>query len=469
MLHFLLFFIIFNVYSATKEQADAMEHAHTTASASSLAKTFGVLVYKGKNCGCEYIQKDLKGRAALHEAYYINDQHLRPVAYHADALFYDKCSGTYQRCRTVHISEATEQLFCQEMMQVLSTNLDDDICICTTLDSSATLVLPAQKHALHINVVTANADNSHNFCQILEKNSGKSAFVFVESVSRSLLPAAEFVFQVQQSQTKKVQISIYISAQQEYGNFSVGEIYYGAGPGRIAQKKQPDFYKLLAERTTQAERLNSKFPCDNAFLGSPEYKERQAFWEKFIKEHVSLFFMRLFTENIFSSQTPGNLFVRNNPPKNLTSLLLNQLTGSSVDVLIGTPEGGFLYQETSVVWGCGVRVFNQLLKEGFDARCIFFSDKHLHYTTPPFKNRSLICAGPKSLESLIKKWAIAFSASAYSQVVFVACDTFPPASEYHHILGGSRLDYGASRAISHSTLTAMMATQEKTRTDIFQT
>ena len=451
MLYFLLFLFTFNIYSAsvTQDQKDMMKDIPL--SEASLKATFGVRVYQGQECGFEYTQTYIDDITALQLVGCISN-HRRAVAYRANAIIYDKCGDTYKNLKTAHLSEAAEQLFCKGAMEFLSRYPDELSCICTTLESSASLIQRAQADNRRINVVVAGADNTYDFSQILEENKDKRTFVFIAAIAESLLPEAEFLLQLQRSHAMQASAGndvdedkvtvIFLSAiQQSHGDFSVGDLHYGTGGGRIAHRRYPNFYRRLAQRATQAERLNAELPCDKAFLISSEYKEKYTFWKEFIEQHVSLIHVREFDDTVFSSQTPGNVFVRNNPPKDLSSRLHHQRAG--VDVLIGSPERGICYSDGPIVWGCGVRVFHQLIKEGFDARCVFASNEHLRYTPPqlttPLKNRSLICAGPEALEGCMINWAAEFAANAYEKVIFIPCDTFPQPSEYRHVLGGDLL------------------------------
>lgn len=440
MLHALLYFFIFSIYGATPPQPDLAEASSLQALATQLeSRKLAAL----NNCGFTYIKHAADLKISLNHAARVRKDVKKPIVYETESMFYDHHSATFKQRYVAFITAATEIKLCTVALQNLTEDDCKNACFCTTLESSANLVCAANGSALQINVGEKTDDGKHNdFSHILQKNKDKTTFIFAESAAGSLLSAGEFLMQLQSSEAVRddTKIIVCVGALEKSGDYTVGDLYYGKGKGRV-EDKWSGINPRLIERATQAERIAQDRLCNALSSTSTQSSTGYLFWKEFVTKHVKTTSIgHLFEKTLFASQTPGSVLVPYYPDKDFASELI--ITKSQhLTVLIGAPAD-LDPQERAYSWGCSIRVFNQLQAEEFNVSYIFAPDKNLCYSAkkvPPYSR--LICAGPADLQDPTIVWARTFLENPKSDTLFAECNALKPSQDYHHIYHGVLLDY----------------------------
>ena len=442
MMCFLLFFLfVCNVYSATASQTCAYgTDAKSEEEPAQMMRIWCAPIEANFYC------PDTREEASDLITALQEEPAVRNGYYTGNALFHD--CNELKRCTVVHLTESYEQSLCTAALKIVSTYNPAETCVCTTLQSTASLAGgAASAYNLHVHfAVKKGATVRNDFSCILEQNKDKKHFVFFENTSDSLLSAGEFLVQVQklfQSLPKKTthmrRITVCIGAFFPHADYTVGGIFYGEGVERVGDKDH--ILSRLAERATQAERIAAGKPCDQHFLESEEYYYQSHFWKFLVDHHVKATSVgAFFFETVDASKTTGNIFARNYPEKDFHTTILP--AGCALDVLIGAPKD-MEDKDRACVWSCNLRVASLMQENGFDVTPIFSADNNIHAATVPQPVDSephgltLVCAGPKKFKEKITSWAQGVSAGAHSQIHFVACDGIPfPTPEYTTVSGG---------------------------------
>lgn len=364
------------------------------------------------------------------------------------AVFHDHHSNTQKGRFALHLSESAEHQLCTNALHAIKSYFTDEVCICTTLESSAAFFAPLQEQGMqaHVGLKAGCVESKdpcfqNDFSKILEKNKDKNVFAFADVADQSSLAFGEFLVQLKSHSLidESTEIILCLGVDANGGDHCVGNLYYGHGIGRTPDA--PTLTSRAALRATQAERLSSGGVCDDKFIISEEFRKRYLEWSFLLEKRVKTIFCGTvcYKGVVFSTQDPPNLFVSNQPDYTAQDIMKHIAPSShegtlSADVLIGAPTD-FRTEESvpSCIFGCGLRVFRNLRAEDANVRYVYepnFFDNPIAQdgtAIPDAKDRVLLCAGPIRSKDSVLSWAKTFCSRAhveFSDIFFVPCNSW---------------------------------------------